>query len=450
MDTQKLIFAGLVYPPVAFLYAGDVGGERRRLEASQRWPHERRDAVRLARLRALLDHAAVRVPRWREAGLPSGRGMSSLADIARLPFTVKADLQARAADFRSTAPLGRLVRKTTGGSTGVPVTIWKTRRAMARELAATWRGYAWAGVGVGDRQARFWGVPLDSTGRRKARAIDWVCNRRRFSAFRFGPEELGRYAAELRGFRPRWLYGYVSMLCELAEHYKATGETPGLDLACIVTTAEVLSPPQRQLLAEVFGTRVFNEYGCGELGTIAHECAHGRLHLSDENLIVEILDGDRSCAPGEMGEIVVTELNNLAMPLLRYRLGDFGSLAAEPCPCGRTLAVLENVYGRAYDFLVDRQGRRFHGEIVLYVFEAAARLGLGVRQFQVVQADLDRFRVRVVPGPGDPAASRRHLEAKLREQLGSDARFEFESVTAIPREKSGKMRLIVGLPNPPA
>lgn len=450
MDTRKLIFAGMVYPPVAFVYAGDVAGARRRLEASQRWPRERRDTERLARLRALLDHAAVFVPRWREAGLPPGHDLASLDDIHRLPTTVKAELQAHAADFRSTAPLGRLVRKTTGGSTGVPVTIWKTRLAMALELAATWRGYGWAGVGVGDRQARFWGVPLDASGRRKARAIDWICNRHRFSAFRFGPEDLGRYAAELRRFQPRWLYGYVSMLCELADHYRAGSEAPGLDLACIVTTSEVLTPPQRQLLAEVFGTRIFNEYGCGELGTIAHECEHGRLHLSEENLLVEILDGDRSCAPGEMGEIVVTELNNRAMPLLRYRLGDFGSLAAGSCPCGRTLAVLENVFGRAYDFLVDRQGRRFHGEIVLYVFEEAARLGLGVRQFQVVQEDLDRFRVRIVPGVGDPAASRRHLETTLREQLGADAHFEFETVPVIPREKSGKMRLIVGLPNPPA
>jgi phenylacetate-CoA ligase len=190
---------------------------------------------------------------------------------------------------------------------------------------------------------------------------------------------------------------------------------------------------------------VFNEYGCGELGTIAHECEAGRLHINDENLIVEVLDGGRPCAPGAKGELVVTELHNIAMPLIRYRTGDFGAIGAEPCPCGRTLTVLETVFGRAYDFVEAPDGRRFHGEFLMYIFEEAQRHHLGIAQFQVRQETLTRFHIRLVPGPGFSERSEQAVLARMREHLGPDIEARFEIVDEIPRERSGKMRVIIGM-----
>jgi phenylacetate-CoA ligase len=317
---------------------------------------------------------------------------------------------------------------------------------MVLELAATWRGYGWAGVGPGDRQARFWGVPFDAAGQRRARLIDWAANRHRVSAFRLTPADLDAALAELRRVRPRWFYGYATVLGAFAEHLRRRAEAPGFGLKCIVSTAEVLTPGLRRVIEEVFATRVYEEYGCGEVGSIAHACEAGRLHLCEENLLVETVTGDRACAPGEIGEIVVTELNNRAMPLIRYRLGDLGALAAEPCPCGRTLGVIEGIRGRVMDVLVDRRGRRFHGDQVIYLFEQAAREGLDVRQFQCVQETVDRFRIRIVPGNAPIEAVRGYVEARLRQDIDPEAVFLFEVVEAIPRAPSGKMRVIVGLP----
>jgi phenylacetate-CoA ligase len=410
MDLQELISAYLVYYPVGWLHAGDIAGARRRLEKLEREPRELRDARKLVALRKLVDHARGTVPHWREAGLPAGADLRALTDVARLPFTEKAAIQEHPQAFLSTAKLGRLVPKTSAGSTGAPLTIWKTRPAMTLELAATWRAYGWAGIRVGDRRGLFWGVPHGAKAQRRARMIDAVCNRRRVSAFRLDAASLDQALAGMRRFRPRWLYGYTTVLCEFAEHLRRRGEAPGFKVACIVSTAELLTKARRRLLEEVFATRVYDE----------------------------------------TGEIVVTELNNYAMPLIRYRLSDFGLLAAAPCSCGRTLGVIENIYGRVMDVLVDRRGRRFHGERVTYLVEEAAARGLDVRQFQCAQEAVDHFRIRLVPGNADVGAVERYLESRFKEEIDPEARFEFEVVEAIARTPSGKQRVIMGLETPAA
>jgi phenylacetate-CoA ligase len=298
---------------------------------------------------------------------------------------------------------------------------------------------------MGARQARFWGVPFTGAERRRARLIDFVCNRVRCSAFAFDARDLAQYERTLVKFRPSYFYGYVSMLVAFANYYRDRAVQPPFDLRCIITTSEVLTPSDRSLLEEVFGTRVFNEYGCGELGTIAHECELGSLHLNDENMIVEVLDGDRRCAAGEKGELVVTDLNNVAMPLIRYRTGDFGAVSDIRCGCGRTLTVLQNVFGRAYDFVVSADGRRFHGEFLMYVFEEAQRHQLGIAQFQCQQNTVTDFTVRIIPEAGYDARSRELILGRMHEYLGRDINVTFETVAQIPREKSGKMRVIVGM-----
>ncbi len=115
-------------------------------------------------------------------------------------------------------------------------------------------------------------------------------------------------------------------------------------------------------------------------------------------MIIEILDGDTPCMAGEEGEVVVTELRNLAMPLIRYKLGDFARLSKESCPCGRTLPVLEKIKGRAYDTIVFADGRKFHGEYFMYVMEGAERENFGISKFQIVQKSLSEITVRIVPG----------------------------------------------------
>lgn len=444
---DQFVFRNLIYRPVTWIRGQDVFGHLRRLDTTQWLPRQEIAAMQAERLRALIQEARRSSPAYRRRLAEVPEGISGIEALQYVPTLSKQELRNESAELQSVKLPALCVQKTTGGSTGEPVTLLKTRSAMAWELAATWRGYSWAGVAIGDSQARFWGVALDRKGRAKARLIDFVCHRERFSAFGFTRENFPLYEKRLIKFSPDWFYGYASMLTEFARWYIDSNRECPVRPRAIVTTSEVLSPDDRAVLEEAFRSRVFNEYGCGELGTIAHECSEGRLHTSDENMIVEILDGDRPCKPGEKGEIVVTELNNSALPLIRYRTGDFASLAEEPCPCGRQLKVIEELYGRAYDFVLSPSGRKFHAEFLMYVFEEAQRHRIGIAQFQVRQTSIDTLNVLVVPAPsGFTPDAEATLVARIRSLLGEEMKVNVTRVQRIERERSGKMRVIVGLP----
>ena len=437
-----------LYYPVAWIQAGNVAGYLKASRASQFQDDAERSQRQLEQINNLLSGAKMHCPFYRDAFTRFDLPLTSWSDFGQLPLVLKDHLQKSAEQFRSTAHLGRLVTKTSGGSTGQPVKIFKTRSAWARELAVAWRGFEWAGVDVGDRQARFWGVPLDRKGQMRARLVDLSCNRIRLSAFDFNEQNLRRYFNQVNRFRPDYFYGYLSMLTEFASYLESERLTLAHPLKCIISTSEVLTDQARDLLERVFSTRVFNEYGCGELGTIAHECDHGQLHLNEENLFVEIMDGQEVCPEGMSGEIVVTELNNLAMPLIRYRTGDFGALSNEKCSCGRTLRVLKSVHGRAYDMIKTRDGRVFHGEVIMYIFEDIRKSGIGVKQFQVEQIDLDNILVRIVPGLDFKDSTGETIKAQVRQNIASSLQVRIEMVEKIHREKSGKLRLVIGLDNP--
>jgi len=265
------------------------------------------------------------------------------------------------------------------------------------------------------------------------------------SAFHFTDTELGTYYQRLQSFRPTYLYGYVSMLVAFADYLEANQLPFPCQLKSIVTTSEVLTEPTRQYLSEVFHTRVYNEYGCGEVGSIAHECEYGSMHLMSENLIVEVVRDQTGNGSSPVGEIVVTELNNFAMPLIRYRLGDYAEATATQCTCGRGLPIIKHIHGRAYDIITAPDGRRYHGEFFVYVFEDAKKRNLGVNQFQVVQTTKADLTVRVVPAEHHS----RKIESFIRDRIcrTTGMSVSFELVSDIARENSGKLRLIKALEN---
>lgn len=326
--------------------------------------------------------------------------------------------------------------KTTGGSTGEPVTILKNPSALARERAATWRCYEWAGVSIGDKQARFWGVPHNNQERFKAKLVDFVANRQRISAFNLTEETLLAYYKTLVNYKPHYLYGYVSVIEEFARYIKDNSLPPIPSLKSIITTSEVLSDITRVYVQDVFGVKVFNEYGCGEVGSIAHECEYGNMHIVADNLYLEI-DGK-----GESGEIIVTDYFNFATPLIRYRVGDFATVDHGECACGRTLPMLKGIHGRAYDMIHTSDGRSLHPEAIMYIFEAIQKGSNSFKQFQAIQEDLETFVINIVPTKHWSEGSQSEIDASLKKHISQDIKTRFNLVDIIPREKSGKMRVI--------
>lgn len=443
---NKFFFKYLVYYPVLIIRREWIFGHLSSLKKSQYYSKLELERIQLEKLNRLLSHARETVPYYKN--LPAGE-LESLTDLESIPFLEKEDLRENAQQLCSTKQGLKPRPKTTGGSTGAAVTLRKSAEGMARELAATWRGYSWAGIDIGDKQARFWGVPHGKKDRLRAGLIDFVANRKRLSAFAFSESDFGVYLKKLEAFNPKYFYGYVSMIRQFAEYIERENICHSIKLSGVITTAEVLSQVDRERIERVFGCKVYNEYGCGEVGTIAHECGSGGLHINAENILVEVVDdkGNR-LADGEAGEIVVTDLVNYSMPLIRYKIKDFGEFANRPCSCGLSLPCLERVYGREYDYLINSRGELFHGEFFLYMVENISKSSEIVRGVQFVQYPDLSIVVRLVGNHLDKDFFTDYFRETITEKMKDTIEVSVDLVPEIDREHSGKLRVVKRLSAP--
>lgn len=435
----KSIFKYLVYYPVILLRGEWIWKHLHDLKKSERSNKKDLEAIQLKKINRILS-ASKKSPFYASQGLPAR--ITSLDSIKDLPILNKSDLRNHAEKIQTGKDPFLFTTKTSGGSTGAPITIKKPAPAMGQELAAAWRGYSWAKVDIGDLQARFWGVPMTSASARRAKLIDFVARRVRFSAFQFSKRDLATYVKTLELSQPDYFYGYVSMIKEVASYLREHKADHSIRPRSIITTSEVLTDLDRKEIEETFKCKVYNEYGCGEVGTIAHECDHGNMHINMENVFVEIVDGEgKALNDDKDGEIVVTDLNNFLMPLIRYRLGDYGSISSKQCSCGKTLKVLKDIKGRAYDFIENEKGEKFHGEFFLYIVEELKSSGVIIDGIQFVFSS-GKMEIKIVSDQIGFDKSKEYIYIRLLERFSTTVPITFSKVEVIQREPSGKLRVI--------
>lgn len=403
------------------------------------------ETLRWAKLKRLLEHCWREVPyyqrRWKELGVTPA-DIRTPADYARLPALGKAEVRANFEDLHAPSWRGRLSYKTTGGSTGEPLRFGYTRESYERRIAAMWRGYGWAGARMGRRTLYLWGASIVPPSRRQARKdrlYHGAFNRRMLNAFLMSEERMQAYVDEIDAYRPEVIVGYVGPLVRMAEWLQASGRRVHR-AAAVLSAAEALHPAQRELLEAAFGCPVYNTYGCREVMLIASECERrDGLHVTADHLFVE-LDGLReSVGGGSIGEVVVTDLHNAGMPLLRYANGDLASPATHACPCGRGLPLLSRIDGRKLDTLRTPAGHLLPGEYIVFAFLYV----LSVRQYQVVQRELDTLDITLVPGEGFGEATFEQIRREIANAVGSSVAIRFHVVDAIPASASGKFRVAI-------
>lgn len=390
-----------------------------------------------SRLRHLLQHAYDRCPFYRQRFTPAD--VRGLDDLARLPILEKRDIQADGPAMVADGwPSEDLIRNQTGGSTGTPITFYLSRDRKCSRAAATLRHNRWAGWDVGDRAAVIWGAPRDRPGDSlRARLTQTLLREPMWlDTGALTEASMRAFLQALNAYRPKVLQAYARAAVLFARWLDHTGQTPWQPRS-IVTSAEVLDDADRQLLERVFGCPVFNRYGCREVSVIASECpAHQGLHTMAEGLLVEVVTPNGPAKPGEVGSILVTDLLNHAMPLIRYRIGDMGAWATGHCPCGRSLPRLEKIAGRVTEFLVGADGQLVSG-VFLATYVVAQRPSLG--QVQIHQRRAGHVVYRLCPGPGfDPVADGVYLDRATRQYLGPTATAALEPVAELPRAASGK------------
>ncbi|MDN3638504.1 hypothetical protein QWY82_06755 [Simiduia curdlanivorans] len=425
-----------VYYPATILKGESIS---KHLNAYRNFQYKSKEDIKSSQnlmFQSILKHAKESSEYYKEALKDVDIDKFSLVrDINSVPALSKNQLINSLDKIQSNMSL-RYETKTTGGSTGQPVSILKNTDALARERAATWRAYEWAGIGVGDAQGRFWGVPHSAKAKVKASIIDFIANRMRISAFDLDDKSLGNYYKKLLKFRPKYLYGYVSVIEALANHIDSHNLKPLSGLISIITTSEVLYPHARLKIEKCFGIKVFNEYGCGEVGSIAHECKSGNMHVMADNLFVET---------DSTGEIIVTDFHNLKTPLIRYRTGDFGELSNKPCSCGVTLPLLSKIQGRAYDIIKLNSGRSIHPESLIYVIEDFKKARNVISQFQAIQTSANNLVINIIPKDDWSSNDAHVINNKLLETFDSQLSIDINLVDSIQREPSGKMRVVKSL-----
>jgi len=438
------LVAGTFFPLHERLKGHSTVRRLRELEASQWWSRERIEAERVPRLRAFLANAQRRVPYYRQLFAVAGfepTSVTAVSDLARLPMLSKALIRTHAEELKATdAP--PLKRYNTGGSSGEPLVFFIGKDRSSHDVAAKWRATRWWGVDIGDPEIVIWGSPIELGAQDRLRGLrDGVLRTRLLSAFEMSDAKLDEFVAVIRSFRPRMIFGYPSALARIARHAQERGKRlDDLGIAVAFVTSERLYDHQRAEIARGFGCGVANGYGGRDAGFIAHECPRHGMHVSAEDIIVEIVGADGSVlTPGSVGEIVVTHLATGDFPFIRYRTGDMGVLDDVPCACGRGLPLLKEIQGRSTDFVVAHDGTVMHGLALIYVLRELP----GIDSFKIVQESRERVQVQVVPAAPLTDAIRDAIDRGLRARLGAAVHVEIEEVDEIPPERSGKFRYVV-------
>jgi phenylacetate-coenzyme A ligase PaaK-like adenylate-forming protein len=417
----------------------------RTLEQTQYDPPDVIRARQLDAVREVVRHAWLTVPyyraRWKAAGLRP-EAIRSLDDLRQFPILSKADVRDHADELRSDAYRGAaVISKTTSGSTGVPLTILWDAESKDWKRACTLRSDQWSGWRLGTRVARLWGHGAAERGTFKDRLWRHLVARESYlNTLGIDAGRLRAFARHLRRKPPGLLFGHAHSLYLFAAHVRA--HCPGtIRPDGVVSGAMMLHDWQRGVIEEAFGRPVTNRYGCEEVSLIACECEeHRGLHLNADSVYCEVVPDDRLGAGPGAGRLLVTDLTNRAMPLIRYQVGDVVVPSNRTCECGRGLPLVERVVGREADYVLTPGGMLISGISLTDHFATEIR---GAAQVQIVQERLKLLRLRMVADNGFGPDSHRQIEDLVRSTFGPDMRYEVELVDAIPPEPSGKYRFCV-------
>ena len=399
--------------------------------------HARIHELQLKKLRSVLTSAYVNIPFYRKMFDENGIHIDKLSlpdDMKALPILTKEDVRAHYQEIINPTVKKRVSKELSSGSSGNPLVIVKDRDKSGYARAVMYRCYAQYGINIGNKQARFWGVPVAPANFIKEKVKDLIANRIRLSAFNITDQTLHEFTKQMFRFKPKYFYGYPSMFYKYANWALENGyDFSELQLHAVINTGEILYDFQREAMEKAFGCKVVNEYGCSEIGVLAFECSEGNLHIMSDNVFLETVKSNNN----RPDEIIVTELNNSLNPLIRYKLGDRGILSESKCTCGINLPIIGSLEGRDGSFIVTPEGKYVSDAILEYTF------ALGIKKFRATQDSVDELDISIVKRPDLNDALMKQYSHKLVKQLGTRLKINYTFVDDIEPEKSGKLRYFI-------
>lgn len=444
MSIYTAICSSLLFPLHERLKGHHSVAARNQMELVQHLPPAEIAALQATNLREFLIDVGVNVPYYRDLFQRTGfipADVASATDLQSLPFLTKSVIRANTEALKHSRAT-HLTRYNTGGSSGEPLIFFIGNKRVSHDVGAKWRATRWWGVDIGDPEVVVWGSPIELGKQDHIKALrDKVLRTQLLPAFEMSEAKLDDFIATIRATRPKMLFGYPSAFTHIASHAQKRGvamDSLGIKVAFV--TSERLYDEQRAIISRTFGCPVANGYGGRDAGFIAHECPAGGMHITADDIVVEIIDESGAAQPpGVAGEIVVTHMATNDFPFIRYRTGDVGVLDDKLCTCGRTLPLLKEIQGRSTDFVVAANGTVMHGLSLVYILRDLP----GMQSFKVVQENLFLTRVLIVVDDSFGQDSMELIVAGFKKRLGAEVQIIIDRVAAIPAEKSGKFRYIV-------
>lgn len=417
----------------------------RELQRTQFDPPEVIRSRQLAALRSQLWHAYNTVPYYRTAWNFAGvhpDDVRSLEDLEAFPILTKADIRRHERSLISSLfDASKLRLKRTSGSTGVPLNIRIDEPAVQWKTACTLRSDEWSGWRLGQRVAKVWGNPEYRHFGLKGRLRNLLLDRAIYlDTLNLNDERIATFASQIRRQRPGLIFGHAHSLYLLACSLKKK-RVMDVRPNGIISTAMLLHDWQRAVIEKVFDCPVTNRYGCEEVSLIASECEeHDGLHVNADSVYTEVLASGGRQSPESSGQLIITDLTNRAMPLIRYQIGDVVVPSNRCCKCGRGLPLIERIEGRDADYVLTPTGQLISG---ISLTENFALLIPGTAQMQIVQESLYELRIRLVPDDEFGPESRRKIGELVHDTFGPQVQFDVELVASIPQEPSGKYRFCI-------
>jgi len=362
--------------------------------------------------------------------------------LLKLPILTKKDIQENTERLISKGfTKSSLITAKTGGSTGVALKLYFDKQCGDKRNAAAIRSDKWASWDLGSKKAAIWGNPPQFDTLKKWLRNVLVDKILYLDTMDLNDESMSEFIEKYNRFKPDVVFGHSHSIYLFAAFLEKNNISIPPPVG-IISTSMMLMPHERVLIERMLKCRVTDRYGCEEVGLIGCECEqHNGMHLNIDHLYIEFLKDDGTYAePGEEGKIIITDLINHGMPMIRYRVEDVGIPTDRQCPCGRGLPLMEGVAGRVADFLIRKNGSQVAG---VSLVERTLTAVPGIEQMQIVQNTLDTITLNIVRMNNYAENSEGLLTREFQKVFGDDIKLDFSYVDRIPQERSGKYRFSI-------
>lgn len=370
------------------------------------------------------------------------------SDIFHFPFLTKEIIRGNFNNLKNQFyPASRFILDSTSGSTGEPIKFYHDLNLYNRRMAYAEFGDSFSGWELGEPRLIIWGAERDIKKKMSRRFAHskFFFNTKILSSYYLTNDDLIEIIKTINSFKPVLISGYPSTLDFISNYIRSKG---GLvhKPRVIVIGGETLYDSQKTLIQEVFQCKVLRRYGSREFGVIASECQEQQgLHIHSDRIFLEILNEKlEQTQAGELGEIIITDLENYVFPFVRYRIGDIGILSDDNCKCGRKSPLLKSIEGRTFDLIVGTNGNRVPGNF----FTLLRNKIKGLIKFQVVQKKYGSIHFNAVVNELFNLEEKNKLILELKSKLGNDTMIEINVCNDIDLTDSGKFRFVISEVNP--